>query len=51
MKFNDKIDIIYVESYKAYNVIEDDGNNFQEFIQNYKNYNNYPKKNENIKSK
>jgi len=49
VKFNDKIDIIYVESYKAYNVIEDDGNNFQEFIQNYKNYNNYPKKNDNNK--
>ena len=49
VKFNDKIDVILVESYKAYNVIEDDEFNYQEYLLNYKNYYENQRKNDNNK--
>ena len=49
VKFNDKVEVILVESYKKYNYIEENGINYQEYLQRYKNYYEIERRNDNKK--
>ena len=47
VKFNDKVDVVNVESYKEYNKIEDVEINFQEYLLQIQNYSNMSQNNDN----